>query len=71
MSTPTNADDVVRHLRASGQPLMAIIVETLQANYRDARAANVANVDAINALRERYEPRYRSPSYKSPSESDG
>lgn len=66
-----NALDVAAWLRANGQPLMALVVEMLEARYRDARAANERNVAACNELRERYEPRFRCPSYKAPAESDG
>jgi len=50
---------------------MALIVETLNANYEAARRVNEQNVAACNALRAKYEPMFRYPSYKPPPEASG
>lgn len=69
--TPQNAADVVAWLRSHGHARMALIVETLNANYEAARRVNEQNVAACNALRAKYEPMFRYPSYKPPPEASG
>lgn len=71
MKKPQSADDVVAYLRSHGQPLMALIVETLHANYLNARQANIDNVEALNRLRARYQPKPMHRTYRAPAESDG
>lgn len=71
MRQPQTADDVIAYLRANGQAVMALIVETLYANYREAHKANAENVQALNRIRERYQPEPIHRTYRAPAESDG
>ena len=71
MSSPQTVDEVIAWLRDRGEPVMALIVQTLQENYREARAINESNVAACNALREKYEPAFRYPTHRAPAESNG
>lgn len=60
-----NTKDVIDHLSATGQPLMAIIVANLQASLDESRAANAEWKKTVERLREKYEPQPpRSPTYR-------
>lgn len=64
--------EVVAWLRDRDQPAMAVAVEMLHRNCQAAQAVNQKNVDAYNALREKYEPRRKwEADYTPPPEASG
>ena len=62
MSYPTVAG-VVAHLRESGHPTMADVVERLEESEKLARQAADASVRAYYALRDKHEPRPKAESF--------
>lgn len=68
MSYPT-IDEVVSFLTEHGQPAMANLVSRTQDQLDYSRSLNQSNVDAYNALKNKYEPQFRYPDYRPPIES--
>jgi len=68
MSFPT-IDEVVSFLTEHGQTAMANLVLRTQDQLDYSRSLNQSNVDAYNALKNKYEPQFRYPDYRPPIES--
>lgn len=62
MSYPT-VDDVIAFLDGSDRPAMATVVRTLGEAERECRRAAEANLRALYALRDKYEPRPQGDRY--------
>lgn len=65
-------EEVAAYLREQGQDAAAMVVERVADSEKRCRAAAHNNLQALYALKDKYEPGPRiARSYRSPAESDG